>query len=340
MARKDFFAFNLSRPALVHRVIQYAFLLFYTYVGWRFFSYVMWAMGETETFTSRPPSVEAFLPIGALVGLKRLILTGNYDPVHPAGLTIMIMAITTAFVFRKGFCGYLCPVGAISGILERLGKRLGIYRPLPKIVAVALTIPKYLLLAFFVQIVLVDMSAAALEGFVRTDYYRVADSKMLLFFLPPSPTVILIMAALAVGSLLIPGFWCRSFCPYGALLGVFSMLSPTAVRRDTGTCIDCKRCTRACPVGIAVHTKERVSGPECVGCAECVGACPVPDCLSFRVGWSKKAKALPWFFPVAGMLLAVFLFYSWAEAGNKWRTDTPPEIIRRDHQSIRSLGHP
>ncbi len=340
MSRKESAPFSLFRPSVAHRAAQYAFLFFYIYVGARFFAYAMWAMGETETFTSRPPSVEAFLPIGALVGLKRLLLTGSYDPIHPAGLTILLMALVTAFLFRKGFCGYLCPVGAISGVLERLGKRLGISRPLPRIVSVLLTVPKYLLLAFFVKIVLLDMPVAALEGFIRTPYYRVADTKMLLFFMPPSLTVVLILAATLLGSLLIPGFWCRGFCPYGALLGLVSMFSPTAIRRDKETCINCRRCSGVCPSRIEVHAKERVSGPECVGCTECVGACPVPGCLGTGLGWGKRFARLPRLFLPLGMVCAVLLFYFWAEAAGHWRNNIPPEMIRRDHQSIREMGHP
>ena len=328
------------RPATAHRLVQYAFLLFFAYVGARFFAYAMWALGETETFTSRPPSVEAFLPIGALVGLKRLLLTGNYDPIHPAGLTIMIMALVTAFLFRKGFCGYLCPVGAISGALHRLGKRLGIVRPLPRFVSVLLTVPKYLLLAFFVKIVLIDIPPMGLESFIRTEYYRVADTKMLLFFMPPSLTVVLVLVALVLGSILIPSFWCRGFCPYGALLGLFSMFSPTAVRRDKESCIGCRRCTGACPSRITVHVRERISGPECVGCGECVSVCPVPGCLNFGLGWGKRFQTLPMLFPAVGMLFAVFLFYFWATASSHWHNNLPLEMVRRDHLEIRSMQHP
>ncbi len=340
MPQKDIPSFSQLGPSRVHRLVQYAFLLFFIYAGVRFYFYAMWALGETQSFVSRPASVEAFLPIGALMSFKRLILTGRFDPVHPAGLTIFLMAMITALLFRKGFCGHLCPVGALSGLLHRLGRLLGIVRPLPRWAALVLTVPKYLLLAFFVKIVLLDMSVPALEAFSRTGYYRVADTKMLLFFLSASPTLLLILGALALGSLLVPGFWCRGFCPYGALLGIVALFSPTAVRRDPETCISCGRCDRACPSGIRVQTKKCVSGPECVGCGECLGACPVPNCLSLRLGWGRAARKAPWGLWAAGCLCTVFLLYFWAAASGHWNNNVPPDVVRAEHREIRSLQHP
>ena len=79
---------------------------------------------ETAHSSPRPAAAEAFLPLSALLGLKRFLLTGQYDPIHPAGLTILLVALCTAILCRRGFCGYLCPVGWLSGLLARLGHGL------------------------------------------------------------------------------------------------------------------------------------------------------------------------------------------------------------------------
>ncbi|MCA1764708.1 MAG: 4Fe-4S binding protein, partial [Desulfobulbaceae bacterium] len=101
--------------------VQAAFALFCLYCGYLFYLFYRWAMGASESYVARPPSVEAFLPIGALVSLKRLVLTGVYDPIHPAGLTIFIAALLIGFLFRKGLCGWICPVGFTSNLVEKLG---------------------------------------------------------------------------------------------------------------------------------------------------------------------------------------------------------------------------
>ncbi len=335
---------GLFRPAVVQRAVQYGFLLFYLYVGWRFFWYVQWAMGKSEEFAARPPSVEAFLPISALLGAKRLLYTGAFDPIHPAGLTIFLCAVASALLLRRGFCGYLCPVGAASSLLDRLGRRLGISRRPGKILSFLLSAPKYLLLLFFVRIIVMGMGVDDIEHFLQTPYNRVADTKMLLFFWPPTPTLLVALGVLGLGSMLIPGFWCRGFCPYGALLGLFSWLSPVAVRRDAASCTGCRRCTGACPSRIPVHEKLRVTGPECTGCVACVDACqrayPGRPSLALRLGWSKKAARLPAQAAALGTLALLCAFFAWANLTGHWDARIAPETARELHRNVERVGHP
>lgn len=330
----------LERPASFHRVIQYAFIGFFIFVGVRFYLYVQWAMGESSLYVQKPASAEAFLPISALLGARRLFATGEYDFVHPAGLTILLMAFATALVFRKAFCGYLCPVGGLSMLLERLGKKLGIHRQLPQWLSVLLTIPKYLLLLFFVYLLFWNMNIQDIEAFMRTPYNMVADSKMLLFFLNADATLLIILGVLLVGSMLFSSFWCRGFCPYGALLGLFAILSPFAVQRDKDKCIDCKRCTTACPSRIAVHAKKRISGPECVGCMECVSACPQKECLELHLGYTGNARSVSYWWVGLGALTIVYCFFSWAAMSDNWNSPIPPNEIRMYHRNILQMAHP
>lgn len=327
-------------PTGLHRAIQYAFLAFYLYVGIRFYAYAQWAMGLNPEFAAKPAAVEAFLPISALLAAKRLLLSGQYDLVHPAGLTILLLAIAASLFFRKGFCGYLCPVGTLSMLLDRLGRRLGISRRPPAWLSLLLSIPKYLLLLFFVDLLILNMNLADIEGFLRTPYNMVADTKMLLFFLHPGLTLLVLLGVLVLGGMIIPAFWCRGLCPYGALLGLFSLFSPLAVRRDPEQCTGCRRCTRACPSRIPVHEKLRVSNPECLGCTECIGACPEKNCLSLRYGYTAKAGALPFWSVAAGTLVLLGLFYFWAVSSGHWISDVPPGMIREFHRNILQMEHP
>jgi polyferredoxin len=125
--------------------------------------------------------------------------------------------------------------------------------------------------------------------------------------------------------------WCRWLCPYGALLGVASALSPLFVRRDPAACNDCRACTRACPVEIPVHARLRVLSPECTGCLSCVAACTTPRCL----GVSRKgARALsPLVLPAAA--LAVMLG-AWAIARltGFWETNLPAEAFQWAYRAM------
>jgi hypothetical protein len=185
--------------------VQGCFTLFCIFVGYRFYCFYLWALDRSETYVSRPPSVEAFLPISALLGLKRLALTGQWDPVHPAGLTIFVAALAIAFLFRKGFCGWICPAGFVSNLLEKTGKPFRFSNHLPAWLDCVFLCLKYLLLAFFIYIILLRMDLRSVEAFLHSPYNLVADAKMLVFFLQPSTLTIAVLGFLVLISFLMCG---------------------------------------------------------------------------------------------------------------------------------------
>lgn len=328
---------NSSRARLLMQVV---FVLFLLYVGYEFYHYVQWAMRETEVYTAKSGAVEAFLPIASFMALKRLILTHEYDLVHPAGLTIFMAILFMSWLFRKGFCGHICPIGFVESCLDKLGAKLGIRRQIPHRIMRFLTFPKYLVLGFFIWAIGINMSIPAINNFMAAPYNYVADSKMLLFFLHPSTTTLIALATIGLGSMIIPYFWCRVLCPYGALLGLLSRISPSNVHRDASTCTSCKRCEKVCPAALPITSLENVRSAECLGCTECVSACPMnkvqkAPCLTVRMA---NKPVSPY---VIGLgCLAVFLiFYVVATSMGLWQSSVPMDIIRGYHDNIWSLTH-
>jgi polyferredoxin len=150
---------------------------------------------------------------------------------------------------------------------------------------------KYALLLFFVKLILLDMPAAALKAYLAAPYWAIADVKMLHFFTRMSATTLLVITVLSLLSVVYRNFWCRYLCPYGALLGLLSMLSPFKVTRCAKTCIDCGACSRACPQLIDVQHKTRVSSPECTGCLTCVSSCPEKGALAMSL-WQRPVRGI------------------------------------------------
>ncbi|MBI5577291.1 MAG: 4Fe-4S binding protein, partial [Deltaproteobacteria bacterium] len=174
-------------------VVQWGFVLFFVLVGIEFHEFFRQAVSGGPITASRPPAVEGFLPISALMGLKRFLATGLYDEVHPAGLTILIAAIMSSFLARKVFCSWVCPVGGISRALEWAGKKMLWKRRKKETVVnrgvdLALSSLKYLLLAFFIWAVVIGMDKVAIYKFMNSTYNYAADAKMLLFFMDISRT--------------------------------------------------------------------------------------------------------------------------------------------------------
>jgi len=322
---------------LLRLIVHNAFLVFTLFVGYRFYLFYLWAIGGSSTYVPRPSSVEGFLPISALLGLKRLLLTGVYDPVHPAGLTILLSALAIGLLLRKGFCGWICPVGAFSNLAERLGRTLGLLFRLPVWLDVPLLSLKYILLAFFLYAVFWKMDLKAIIGFQNNAYNFAADAKMLQFFLHPSLLAGSIMLLLVAVSLPLANFWCRYLCPYGGLLGLLALAGPLRIRRDEEKCIDCKKCRKICPASIKVDAKKTVLSPECVGCLECVAVCPREECLTVT-DWSPK-RISPLLIP-ALVLMLFFSFYLTANLTGKWHSKVSLEDFRKTYKISNSLEHP
>lgn len=318
-------------------LVQSSFLLFCLYSGYRFYQFYQWAIGNSTTFVPRPPAVEGFLPISGLVSFKYFLLTGIYDRIHPAALTIFIAALLIAVFFRKGFCGWICPVGFVSHLVERIAQRLKIlWRP-PNWLDYPLLSFKYLLLAFFSWLILVAMDQSAIEAFSSTPYNLVVDARMLLFFIAPTTTTIWVLSILVIASFFLRNFWCRYLCPYGALMGIFSWLGPLRIKRDEQSCINCKKCEKVCPGSIRVAEQAVVTSPECLGCLECVATCPVDNCL--QVATYGRRKLPTWLLP-SGVVFLFLVVWAVANFTGHWQTEIPLEIFKSYYPLATEMGHP
>ncbi|HIJ90981.1 MAG: 4Fe-4S binding protein [Desulfobulbaceae bacterium] len=318
-------------------LIQSAFLLFCLYSGYRFYQFYQWAVGNSSTFVARPPAVEGFLPISGLLSLKRFLLSGVYDRIHPAALTIFIAALLIAIFFRKGFCGWICPVGFVSHLTERVALRLKMICRPPEWLDYPLLSFKYLLLAFFSWIILAKMDLSAIESFSNTPYNLVVDARMLLFFIDPTSTTIWVLSILVIASFFLRNFWCRYLCPYGALMGILAWFGPLRISRDEQSCINCKKCEKVCPGSIRVAEQTVVTSPECLGCLECVAACPVNDCL--RVSTYRREKMPAWLLPL-GVVSFFLLVWATANLTGHWQSAVPPEILKNYYPMSATMGHP
>jgi polyferredoxin len=297
-------------------------------------------------FHPRPALLEFFLPTSVLAAAKNFFSGFGFDPVHPAGLSVFFTAAVISFIARKSFCGYLCPIGFLCGLLNRLGagldKRLGSPLGLPvrpgKLISALVSLPKYILLAALLWTILAPLSPEDTQAFLASPYNKTLDSRLWVFFTRPSRSVLIGLGVILVGVILAPGFWCRGFCPYGALLGIFSLLSPLAVRRDKEKCTYCRRCSRACQARVAVHEAVRVSSPECQGCLECVAACPVEGCLKVQAGYraqeGKIREAPLWLIPLLCVALMAAGYFIALGSGH-WHSLVTPAELKTLHQQLR-----
>ena len=302
----------------LRRAFQIAFLLLNVWIAVQFYLFVRYyAAGGRSIRVDRPPGVEGWLPIASLMNLKALFLTGRWPVIHPAGTCLLIAFLASSWIFRKSFCGWLCPVGTISEYLWRFGRKL--FRRnlrLPRALDVGLRSLKYILLALFLYAV-GSMSVTAIRQFLESPYGIVDDVKMLNFFRDLGVGGGVVIAVLALGSIVVQNFWCRYFCPYGALMGLVSLASPLRIRRDASLCIDCAKCAKACPSVLPVDGLITIRSAECIGCMQCVAACPAEGALFLS---APRRKRVPAWVVAAGVATLFLGTYVYARSTGHWNT--------------------
>lgn len=318
-----------------------AMLLWIGYEFYRFLIYV-----ETPNATGpapvRPPGVEGFLPISGLISLRDWFITGTVNSIHPASLVILLVIIVGAFLFKKSFCSWVCPVGFVSEMIADVSDKItGVRLKLPAWLDYPFRSLKYIILIFFGYAVFWSMSDMDIRAFVESPYNKVADIKMLKFFTDMDALGLWIIVGLFVGSIILRGFWCRYLCPYGALLGLFSLIGIGKIKRNEDICISCGECAKACPSFIKVDEIKLVVSDECSGCLDCIDVCPAEGSLELKVSPFKRVIS-----PKVWVWAVVILFWGGLllfKMTGPWENSITTEEYRFHTEQMkmgRGYGHP
>jgi len=68
-------------------------------------------------------------------------------------------------------------------------------------------------------------------------------------------------------------FWCRSICPLGGLLALFTF-RPVLRRRVLSSCNNCTLCETSCKTGAITDSGQSTLHRECIMCMSCKPVCP------------------------------------------------------------------
>lgn len=279
---------RVKRPRKVivlRRVIQAAFLIFVLFVGARH----LW-LGSGPTGA---PSFDAYCPFGGVETLWSLITTGTFlRKLHPSNLILLAATLLSAIVVGRAFCGWICPLGSVQEWLARLSQQLtgGRRAWLPLKIPAAIDRPLRYLKYLVLGVVLWNSTSAVVPPLEPFCPY-----KTLFHFEFGSAISWSVISIIIIGSLLVERFWCKYFCPLGAILSLFNRFSFIKIAGDESSCISCGLCSKPCGMEIEELTKSSNAANcadhrECIRCLDCLDACPRPGALELRLFSSGKQQ--------------------------------------------------
>ena len=192
-------------------------------------------------------------------------------------------------IFGRTICGFLCPVGLLQELLYKIKT--------PKVrkskITRCLSYFKYVLLFVLViglpLIYSFQAKGIPLPGFCK--YICPAgtfEGAVFLLMNKANQSFFEMLGALftwkfilliifIVASVFIYRFFCRFFCPLGAIYGIFNKLSILGVKVDKTTCTHCNKCITNCKMDV-----KEVGDHECIQCGECMKECPV-KCINWKL---------------------------------------------------------
>lgn len=186
-----------------------------------------------------------------------------YPAIGIAAIVCMLAPVVVAFFRGRAWCGSFCPRGSFS---DSILTKISVGKYIPKVLKTA---------GFRVLFLVLLMGAFGIQlTFAWGDTIKTGTVFVRMILITTLLTLIL-------GVVFKPRTWC-TFCPMGTMASyVTRMKSSRRAARQVAfhedRCINCRLCSKRCPMEIEVlKFKEQgsVAHPDCIKCEVCVEQCP------------------------------------------------------------------
>ena len=220
------------------------------------------------------------LPLADPLAFLQALLGGR---VFVLSYLLSAMLVVGFYVLLGGrtFCGWVCPVGLITELADRLRKRLGTgTQTLP------LTLNRWSL-----ALVLLVVMVTGVPLFELFSPIGVISRAIVFAALVP---LLLVAAILLVELLVARRVWCRSLCPLGGFYSLLAAASPLRIGFISERCTHCNDCLKACPVEEVLYPSLELNHPQvaagdCIRCMACLDTCPT-KALKISIGYQPLSR--------------------------------------------------
>jgi ferredoxin-type protein NapH len=218
------------------------------------------------SFLLLPVTLAFISPIIILMGAAEGIATGS--------MILFITIFLLSLVVARLWCGWLCPMGAWQEICSPLMKHT-VQEGWRNYVKYGVTV---LWLALLAYLIISAGGIHAVDPFYNTENGLSITSLPALIVVAVIFAIIFLVAYFAGRR----GF-CHVMCPVAGLMVVGRKIRnifgwpALQLDADATRCIDCKKCSKECPMGLDVNGMVRKGGMEnadCILCASCADVCP------------------------------------------------------------------
>lgn len=189
---------------------------------------------------------------------------------------MLVATVPATVLVGRFFCGFFCSFGAVQDLLWFGSHRLRALFPGKRNLKKADRIfrfAKYAVLFYFIIFVWSGVTAVKTAGLwqVFGQYVSFGHWPGLKPLLSVGGILLLVIF---IGSLFVQRFFCRYFCPMGAIYSLISQASFLKIDKPRDGCGKCHLCTSKCTMGMDLTKKDRIAGGECISCQKCVSWCP------------------------------------------------------------------
>lgn len=186
---------------------------------------------------AKAPSIHALCPFGGLESLYQVFTTGSFiSKIFAGTMTLFVLTLVLAILFRRSFCGIICPFGAIQEFFAKLGQKIFKRR---KVMPAELDKPlRYLKYLVLVVTVVYAWKTAGLWMAPYDPWSAYGHlSEGLESIWKESAVGLILLGITVLGSMIYDRFFCKYLCPMGALYGMIGKLSPFKVVRNESLCV-------------------------------------------------------------------------------------------------------